>query len=190
MNAPVSLRARRSARTREALLDAAAREIGRRGYAAATIDAIAAAAGVTKGAFYTHFDDKSALLREVVARWTQDRTRRLASARTFLQAVAAFVEYSRGPAGAPLAAELWRRSLWDPQTRCVVRRAYTIWAEALERLAAAEPDLRARPRDAALAALAFHDGVVAGACARVQPSTPPSLLVESLRGGVGSRRTA
>ncbi|HXH83586.1 MAG TPA: helix-turn-helix domain-containing protein [Candidatus Tectomicrobia bacterium] len=190
MNAPVSLRARRAARTREALLDAAAREIGRRGYAAATIDAIAAAAGLTKGAFYTHFEDKAALLREVVARWTEDRARRLASARTFWQAVAAFVEYSRGPTGAPLAAELWRRSLWDAQTRCALRRAYTTWSEALERLAAFEPDLQASPRDAALAALAFHDGVVAGACARVRPPTAPSQLVESLRRDLGSRRTA
>lgn len=190
MNAPVCLRSHRAARTREELLAAAAREIGRRGYVAATVDDIAAAAGVTKGAFYVHFEDKAAVLREVLARWANERTQRLASARTFSRAVAAVVTYPRGPAGAPLVAELWRRSLRDPETRSALRRAYATWVEALKRLAAVEPDLRVSPRDAALAALALHDGVVAGACVGVRPREAPGLFVEWLRAGLGSRRTA
>lgn len=190
MNAPVSLRARRAARTRDGLLTAAAHEIGRRGYLAATVDGIAAAAGVTKGAFYTHFEDKSAVLREVLARWASERTRRLASARAFSRAVAALVQYARGPAGAPLVAELWRRSLRDVETRRALRKAYAAWADALERLAAAEPDLRVSPREAALAALALHDGMVAGACAGIRSTEAPGLLVASLRADLGSRRTA
>jgi len=48
-------------RTRELLLQAAFQEIYRSGYRSADLDAILAAAGVTKGALYYHFDDKEAL---------------------------------------------------------------------------------------------------------------------------------
>lgn len=48
-------------RTRGLLLQAAFQEIYRSGYRSADLDAILAAAGVTKGALYYHFDDKEAL---------------------------------------------------------------------------------------------------------------------------------
>src|SRR5271169_340341 len=48
-------------RTRELLLQAAFEEMYRSGYRSADLDAILAAAGVTKGALYYHFDDKEAL---------------------------------------------------------------------------------------------------------------------------------
>jgi TetR/AcrR family transcriptional repressor of nem operon len=53
-------------RTRELLLQAAFREIYRSGYRSADLDAILAAAGVTKGALYYHFDNKEALGYAVV----------------------------------------------------------------------------------------------------------------------------
>ena len=49
-------------RTRRALLDAAGRLYFERGFAATSLDDIAAAAGVTKGAVYAHFDSKEELL--------------------------------------------------------------------------------------------------------------------------------
>src|SRR3984957_1859083 len=52
---------RNSERTRGLLLQAAFKEIYRSGYRSADLDAILAAAGVTKGALYYHFDDKEAL---------------------------------------------------------------------------------------------------------------------------------
>jgi TetR/AcrR family transcriptional repressor of nem operon len=48
-------------RTRGLLLRAAFQEIYRSGFRSADLDAILAAAGVTKGALYYHFDDKEAL---------------------------------------------------------------------------------------------------------------------------------
>lgn len=48
-------------RTRKRLLDAAFREIYRRGYQSAGLDAILGAADVTKGALYYHFRSKEAL---------------------------------------------------------------------------------------------------------------------------------
>jgi TetR/AcrR family transcriptional regulator, transcriptional repressor for nem operon len=53
-------------RTRERLLQAAFCEIYRSGYQSASLDTILAAAGVTKGALYHHFDSKEALGYAVV----------------------------------------------------------------------------------------------------------------------------
>jgi TetR/AcrR family transcriptional repressor of nem operon len=62
---------RNSERTRECLLQAASREIYRSGFQSASLDTILAAAGVTKGALYYHFDSKEALgyavVEEVIA---------------------------------------------------------------------------------------------------------------------------
>jgi TetR/AcrR family transcriptional regulator, transcriptional repressor for nem operon len=52
--------------TREKILSAAFDEIYRRGFQAASLDTILAQAGVTKGALYHHFPDKSALGHAVV----------------------------------------------------------------------------------------------------------------------------
>lgn len=49
---------RRLERTRELLVDAAEDVFARRGFTAATLDDIAAAAGYTRGAFYVHFKTK------------------------------------------------------------------------------------------------------------------------------------
>ena len=54
---------------RSHILAAALRSFARRGYYATTIDEIAAAAGVSKGAPYVYFDRKEELLRELYARW-------------------------------------------------------------------------------------------------------------------------
>ncbi|HKE23407.1 MAG TPA: TetR family transcriptional regulator C-terminal domain-containing protein [Terracidiphilus sp.] len=64
-------------RTRERLLQAAFREIYRLGFQSAGLDAILAAAGVTKGALYHHFDSKEALgyaiVEEIISELTSDR---------------------------------------------------------------------------------------------------------------------
>jgi TetR/AcrR family transcriptional repressor of nem operon len=64
-------------RTRRLLLQAAFQEMYRSGYRSADLDAILAAAGVTKGALYYHFDDKEALgyavVDEVIASSVQQK---------------------------------------------------------------------------------------------------------------------
>jgi len=52
----------RKARTRAALLEAAARVYARRGFDGATVDEVAEEAGFTKGAVYSHFGSKENLL--------------------------------------------------------------------------------------------------------------------------------
>jgi AcrR family transcriptional regulator len=56
----------RAARTRRAVLEAAATVFAERGYAAATIAEILNRANVTKGALYFHFDSKAALAQGVL----------------------------------------------------------------------------------------------------------------------------
>jgi AcrR family transcriptional regulator len=55
---PTLTREERRERTRRALLDAAAKLFCDKGMEGTSIDELAAAAGYTKGAFYTHFDSK------------------------------------------------------------------------------------------------------------------------------------
>src|ERR1700704_2457227 len=55
-------RSARKAQTRASLLAAAARVYARRGFGGATLDEVAAEAGFTKGAVYSHFGSKENLL--------------------------------------------------------------------------------------------------------------------------------
>jgi AcrR family transcriptional regulator len=54
---------------REALLDAAMEVFAASGYASATVDAIAQAAGMSKAGFYWHFAGKEAIFAAVIARY-------------------------------------------------------------------------------------------------------------------------
>jgi len=60
--------AERREATREAILAAATTLFGEKGFAAATIDEIAIAAGVAKGAVYHHFPNKEAIFEAVLQR--------------------------------------------------------------------------------------------------------------------------
>ncbi|MGW4096016.1 TetR/AcrR family transcriptional regulator [Mycobacterium sp. NPDC004974] len=65
--APVRLtRAENQARTRAALLDAAARTCAQKGYAAASVDEIARTAGYSIGAVYSNFSSKEQLFSELM----------------------------------------------------------------------------------------------------------------------------
>src|SRR5260370_30496073 len=61
------LRSQHAAATRRAVLAAARSLFGRKGYAQTSVDEIADAARVTKGAVYHHFAGKEALFRVVLA---------------------------------------------------------------------------------------------------------------------------
>ncbi len=69
----------RSAATRDALILAARKLWGLRGYAEVGTPEIATAAGVTRGAMYHQFADKAALFREVVEAVEQDVMARMAT---------------------------------------------------------------------------------------------------------------
>lgn len=67
MHRPLS-RKETTARNRELLLDAAARAISKAGIAGASLEQIAADAGLTKGAVYSQFDSKEDLLLALLDR--------------------------------------------------------------------------------------------------------------------------
>jgi AcrR family transcriptional regulator len=58
----------RRERSREAVLDSAEDLFVRQGYASTTVDQIAGAAGLTKGAIYFHFEDKASVLLSLIER--------------------------------------------------------------------------------------------------------------------------
>jgi AcrR family transcriptional regulator len=62
----------RRARTRQALLDAAATLFAERGVEGASVDAIAEAADRTSGALYDHFGSKDGLLYALLEGWVDD----------------------------------------------------------------------------------------------------------------------
>ena len=70
----LTLRERRAQETREMIFDAAARLFASRGYGQTSVDALIAEAGLSKGAFYHHFESKEALLAALL----EDRQRRCA----------------------------------------------------------------------------------------------------------------
>ena len=72
--------AERSAATRDALVAAARPLFASHGFAEVPADAIVAAAGVTRGALYHQFADKTALFEAVLAAVEADIARRLADA--------------------------------------------------------------------------------------------------------------
>jgi AcrR family transcriptional regulator len=59
---------KRGERTRQKILDAAEHEIGRKGFAEASISTITAEAAVGQGTFYLYFRSKEDVLRELVLR--------------------------------------------------------------------------------------------------------------------------
>ncbi|OBH62837.1 TetR/AcrR family transcriptional regulator [Mycobacterium sp. E2479] len=103
----------RSAATRDALIAAARRLWGQRGYAEVGTPEIAAAAGVTRGAMYHQFADKAALFREVVEVVEQDVMARMA--------VVVAESGATTPAEAVRAAvDAWLDVSGDPEVRQLI----------------------------------------------------------------------
>jgi AcrR family transcriptional regulator len=73
-------KATQGAATRQALLDAACALFGERGYTATSIDDVAQAANVTKGAFYHHYDGKQELFAGVYEQVKREVSERVAAA--------------------------------------------------------------------------------------------------------------
>ncbi|MCK9878890.1 TetR/AcrR family transcriptional regulator [Frankia sp. Ag45/Mut15] len=137
MDAPgtrsAAVRPRARADRRQRILDAAFTTFAREGYAQATVDAIASAAGVAKHTIYSHFGDKQTLLRETIAAESDLALARNLAALELLRDVAA----DTGPADMPAVLRSVARRFLD--CYCDVR------AHAVRRLLYAEavqfPDL-------------------------------------------------
>ena len=103
----------RSAATRDALISAARKLWGQRGYAEVGTPEIAKEAGVTRGAMYHQFADKAALFREVVEAVEQDVMARMA--------ITVASSGATTPADAIRAAvDAWLDVSGDPEVRQLV----------------------------------------------------------------------
>src|SRR4051794_5367182 len=97
--------AERRASTRRDLLDAARRVFGSRGYGAATLDEIAEAAGVTRGALYYHFaGGKEDLFLALLDERLQERAEAIRDRFAGPTGVSATVDQARGAADDAFAA--------------------------------------------------------------------------------------
>ena len=105
--------AQRSAATQTALIAAARRLWGERGYAEVGTPEIAAAAGVTRGAMYHQYADKAALFGAVIEVVEEDAMERLSAA--VLDA-----EPASPAAAMRIAADAWLRIATDPEIRRLV----------------------------------------------------------------------
>jgi AcrR family transcriptional regulator len=163
-------RQQRREQTRERLLDAASGVFARRGYAAASLDDVAQAAGYTKGAVYSNFASKADLFMALIERRiaTQAAPDALRDA-TLDQMVAdlerrAAASESFDPGWLQLATEFWTSAMRDEQVRTAVaeqyERARAITAGVLEekfREAGVVPPMP--PRDLAIVVEALGIGL-------------------------------
>jgi AcrR family transcriptional regulator len=106
MSTAVSLKAQQSAVTHKAILDACLKLFARHGFSTTSIDDIASAAGITKGAVYWHFENKEelfqAILDEIRARWVESVQKPLSKERAPVKRLAALFDcYSKLFAEAP-----------------------------------------------------------------------------------------
>ncbi|WP_322795324.1 helix-turn-helix domain-containing protein [Tepidiforma sp.] len=112
--------AERRARTRAALLEAASAYFASRGYENASVEAIAASAGLSKGAMYAHFATKLELFLAVVEQVIDDASRRLRRVADALESGGSIEQAANAYFGWPddsqhtaLIAETWRTASFE-----------------------------------------------------------------------------
>jgi AcrR family transcriptional regulator len=110
------------ARTRNLLIEAAHREIVKKGFAQASVRDIADAAGFSQGAFYSNFPDKEAILLELMQRHQSEERAKIEAALTHAGSDAAkgmakiekWASSNSDPGFAVLATELQLQALRSP----------------------------------------------------------------------------
>ena len=115
----------RARETRMKILDAARKLFGNRGFGEATVEDIAAAAGVSNGALYHHFASKEELFKAILTDHISDQHLDIsalvpaASLREVLERFASywFEHLRRDHEDDPLFAEVWAQAARDPWAR-------------------------------------------------------------------------
>ena len=139
-----STRAEAKARTRELLLDAAARTFARKGFAGASVEEIAEEAGFTVGALYSNFASKSELFLELMAGRARERVSETAQVLAEGHPTAETTWTALGQQMidvadkdidlAPLQAEFWLYAVRNPEVMDTFAARLRQRREPLERL--------------------------------------------------------
>jgi len=115
----------RSEETRAKITEAAIKLFSTRGFNAASVDDICQEAGISKGAFYHHFESKQALFLALLDGWLQTIDRAIEVSRdktapeTFMQMTEAFPYlFATAGEGLPMFLEFWLqasrdKTIWD-----------------------------------------------------------------------------
>src|SRR5574342_905637 len=110
----------RSEETRTKILEAAITLFSNRGFSAASVDDICAEAGVSKGAFYHHFESKQTLFLALLDGWLQTIDRAIEASKdktapeTFMQMTEAFPYiFETAGQGLPMFLEFWLQASRD-----------------------------------------------------------------------------
>jgi len=164
-------REERRERTREDLVDAAGRLFTENGFHATTVDAIAAAAGYTKGAVYSNFASKEDLFFAVYERRADAAVARTQRLLDELGAAAA-IEQSTAETGArrgrddgwlAVFLEFWSHVLRHPELRDRFARIHARnqapFVAALEREGLVPADAGVAPDELVVAAMAMDVGL-------------------------------
>jgi AcrR family transcriptional regulator len=157
------------AQTREALLAAARQLVAERGFGGVSVGDVAAAAGFTKGAFYSNFDSREAMLLELVQKLHEEQR---AAWRRLEQAVPAdlphaleyvvemCVRHARSPTAALLVGEVSLQARRDAEFATSAKadfeqrlNALAGWIDRLVAANALQPTLTSREIARTIAAL-------------------------------------
>lgn len=188
-------RAESKARARGLLLDAAARTIARKGYAGASVEEIAEAAGYSIGALYSNFANKEELLLELFAAYNADRVAEAAEVLVEQQAGTQEAANAMGKVlidaaakdddFALLQAELWLYAARNPAVLTAMASQLREPRAALERLVAGaladgNAPREATPASVAVIVAALFEGLVRQR--RIDPAqVPQDLFGHALR---------
>ncbi len=169
---PRLLDATRALRRRQ-FLDAAWRCIARQGYRDLTVDDVCADAGLSKGAFYSHFVSKEALLLALIADdaatiaavGEDPETLRLSPVQRIRKVTESMLMQGADPARVQLRADVWGAMQTYPRVRAAVaevvaerQRVLREWVE--QAVAAGEMSIGFPPNALAALLLAISDGLV------------------------------
>lgn len=192
-------RAEAKARTREQLLDAAARVFAEKGFVGASVEEIAEAAGYSIGAVYSNFAGKEELFLALLsARRSRAAARRLTALTEIFDEEAAsgedpfdalsrlFVKVAdRSSEFAPLQAEFWLYAVRNPAAMQVIASKLGEQVDALEHLVARVMKRfgaaqGVAPKDVTVVAVALFQGLVRQR--RIDPTAvPDALIAQALR---------
>ena len=186
-------RAEAKARTREKLLDAAARIFARKGYAGASVEEIAESAGYSIGALYSNFASKERLFLELMSARASRRvtavTEILEDAGDPIEALAQLLErtadHNRDTDLMALRAEFWLYAVRNPETMEALATQRRDQVDALVGVIGAAMERWAVPADIsatelATVVLALFQGLVRQR--RIDPGrVPGDLFAQSLR---------